>query len=99
MKKHLLPHLLAAFLLAGFAGGGMAAEHSGEAKSGEYKMMGQHKMSGTIEKIDHKSGMMELKTGVGEMKLHFPPDSIKDLKKGDKITVDMGFMKEGMEKK
>ena len=56
-------------------------------------MMGRHKMSGTVDQIDHAKGMVTLKSGAADMALHFPPDSIKDLKKGDAITVDLGFSK------
>ena len=57
----------------------------------ECMMTGWHKMSGTVDKIDHAKGMVTLKSGAADMALHFPPDSIKDLKKGDAITVDLGF--------
>jgi hypothetical protein len=33
-------------------------------------------------------------TGTGDLHLHFPPDTVKDLKDGDKITVHLGFTKE-----
>lgn len=57
----------------------------------ECMMMGQHKMSGTVDRIDHARGMLTLKSGVSDMALHFPPAAIKDLKNGDTITVDLGF--------
>ena len=56
-------------------------------------MMGEHEMTGTIERIDHKSGVVKLETKPHDLELHFPPDAIKDLKKGDKITVHMSFRK------
>ncbi len=59
------------------------------------KMMGEHKMAGTVEKIDHKTGRVTVKTGEGPLNLHFPPPSLKDLKEGDAITVQMGFTKGG----
>ena len=57
-------------------------------------MMGEHDMTGTIERIDHKTGVVKLETKPHDLELHFPPDSIKDLKKGDKITVHMSFKKD-----
>src|SRR5215831_18643087 len=54
-------------------------------------MMGEHEMTGTIGQIDHKSGVVKLESKPHDLELHFPPDSIKDLKKGDKITVHMSF--------
>ncbi len=57
----------------------------------ECMMMGWHKMTGTVDKIDQAKGTLTLKSRESEMALHFPPDSIKDLKKGDTITVDLGY--------
>jgi hypothetical protein len=57
-------------------------------------MMGEHDMSGTIDKIDHKTGVVKIESKPHDLELHFPPNSIKDLKKGDKITVHMGFKKD-----
>ena len=57
-------------------------------------MMGEHNMTGTIARIDHKTGVVKVKTKPHDLELHFPPDSIKDLKKGDKITVHMSFQKD-----
>lgn len=54
-------------------------------------MMGSHKMTGTVDGIDYAKGMLTLKTGLPDMRLHFPPAAIKDLKNGDKITVELGF--------
>ena len=57
-------------------------------------MMGGHDMTGTIDKIDHKTGVVKLESKPHDLELHFPPNSIKDLKKGDKITVHMSFKKD-----
>lgn len=63
------------------------------------KMMGMHTMSGTVDKIDHAKGMLTLKTGEGDLVLHFPPPAIKDLKDGDTIMVKLSYAKEGGMKK
>ena len=63
---------------------------------GESMMRGKHKMTGTVDKIDHAKGTLMLKTGPAEMALHFPPPSLKDIRNGDTITVEMGFMKGAM---
>lgn len=103
MKK--FPLILACGLFAAsLAGSAQAAEYGkpemgmdkmkGESMmKGDGMMMGKHKMTGTVDKIDHAKGTLMLKTGPAEMALHFPPPSIKDLKNGDTITVEMGFMK------
>lgn len=57
----------------------------------KHKMMGWHKMSGTVKDIDQAKGMLTLFNNEAEMMLHFPPASIKDLKNGDTITVELGF--------
>lgn len=57
-------------------------------------MMGDHDMSGTVSKLDHKKGTFVLTTGMGPLHLHFPPDVVKDLKDGDKITVHLGLTKD-----
>lgn len=56
-------------------------------------MMGRHKMSGTVGNIDHEKGMLTLRSSAPDMMLHFPPASIKDLKNGDTIKVELGFSK------
>lgn len=63
-------------------------------KKTEEMPMGQHSMGVTIDSIDHKTGFMKVKSGMGEMILHYPPPAIKDLKKGDKISVNLSFTKE-----
>lgn len=57
------------------------------------KQQGRHSMSGTITAIDQTTGLVSVKTNVGELKLHFPPASIKNLKENDMITAHMGFSK------
>lgn len=57
-------------------------------------LMGDHDMSGTVSKLDSKKGTFVLETGMGPLHLHFPPDVLKDVKNGDKITVHLGLTKE-----
>lgn len=95
MKKFLL--LLASSLfIANFAVSAQAADYGKDKMMmGSSKMMGMHKMTGTVDRIDHAKGTLMLKSGVADMALHFPPPAIKDLKDGDTITVELGFAKEG----
>ena len=58
---------------------------------GDCPMMGNHSMTGTVDRIDHAKGMLTLKHSAADMTLHFPPAAIKDLKNGDTITVRLGF--------
>lgn len=58
-------------------------------------LQGEHDMSGTISKLDKKTGMFMLDTGPGgKLHLHFPPNVVKDLKNGDKVTVHLGLTKD-----
>ena len=102
--KH-IPLLFAGMLLAGIATTPVMAEYEcdtpgkeGDMKSSARmeKHMGKHEMTGTVEKINQGTGMIELKTGVGTLNLHFPPASIKDLKVGDTISANLSYTK-GME--
>ena len=58
---------------------------------GDCPMLGTHSMTGTVDKIDHVKGVFTLKHGAADMKLHFPPAAIKDLKNGDTIAVNLGY--------
>lgn len=60
-------------------------------------LQGEHDMSGTVSKLDKKTGMFVLDTGPGGMlHLHFPPDVVKDIKDGDRVTVHLGLTKDAM---
>jgi hypothetical protein len=97
MKKFLLL-LVSSLFIANLAVSAQADEYGKpgmgmDRMKGSSKMMGMHKMTGTVDKIDHAKGTLMLKTGVADMALHFPPSSIKDIKDGDTITVELGFTK------
>ena len=57
------------------------------------QMMGQHDMSGTVESVT-SNGFVSVKTDEGTLKVHFP-DAAQNLKKGDKITLHLGYSKGG----
>lgn len=77
---------------------GQGGAQSWSDKKTEEMPMGMHSMGGTIESIDHQTGWLKLKTGMGEMTLHYPPQTIKELKKGDKITANLSYTKEESKK-
>jgi osmotically-inducible protein OsmY len=52
---------------------------------------GVHMMSGQVTAVDHESGRLSMRTDEGTLDLHFPPSSIKDVDKGDGISVELGF--------
>ena len=96
MKSYLLPVAAALTLITltmvALSPNFVTADEYG--KSGDDMMMGKHSMGATIESIDHKTGFLKLKSGMGDMIIHYPPPAIKDLNKGDKITVNLSFSKE-----
>jgi hypothetical protein len=48
-------------------------------------------MTGTVTAVDHNTGVLSLNTHEGELKLHFPPATVKEVKTGDTLTVSLGF--------
>ncbi|HJY84040.1 MAG TPA: hypothetical protein VKK81_23515 [Candidatus Binatia bacterium] len=72
---------------------GSAYEHGSATPTQDFK--GEHSMKGTISKIDHSKGTVDLKTQDGMvLTLHFPADAIKDLKEGDQAVVQMEIAKQ-----
>jgi len=57
--------------------------------------MGHHTMEGQVTKVDAKKGWVDVKTAEGSMKLHFPPEVLASVKKGDSVTVDLGLKNNG----
>jgi hypothetical protein len=69
------------------------ASAQGTKPAGE--MMGHHSMDGEVTKVDPKKGLVDVKTSAGSMKLHFPPEALQNVKKGDSVTVDLGIKDNG----
>jgi hypothetical protein len=104
MKSILLP-VIAIMMLTGMAilslsPGFVSADEysqpnmqSRDDNGSENMSMGMHSMSGTIENINSQTGWMKIKTGIGELTIHYPAPAVKDLKKGDKITVHLSYTK------
>ena len=73
--------LLSAALLAGGLSTAALAHDEGRAD--------EPMMKGTIRKIDHDSGKIELKTDMGTSQVYFAPKEIKNLKEGDQVAVEL----------
>lgn len=56
------------------------------------QLMGEHSMSGTVTAVS-SNGMVHVKSEGMNLRLHFPQAS-QNLKKGDKITVHLGYTKD-----
>jgi hypothetical protein len=77
---------------------GEAVGLSGSAeKQYEAHECGEHRMSGTITAINHETGVIDLKTKEAALQLHYPPKFIHQLKKGERLTVDLAYAKIGTE--
>ena len=59
------------------------------------KATGMHSMIGEVEDLDKETGMLELNTAEGPLKLHFPPKSLARIKKGDELQIHLGFTPTG----
>jgi hypothetical protein len=59
------------------------------------QMMGRHTMDGEVTSIDAKKGWVHVKTSEGTMIVHFPPESLQGVKKGDTITVSLALQDNG----
>jgi len=75
-------------MMAGLALGPALAETK---PAGTPAWHGQHTMTGTVTAVDHTTGVLSLNTHEGELKLHFPPATVKEVKTGDTLTVSLGF--------
>jgi hypothetical protein len=68
---------------------------SAQATKPASEMMGHHTMEGQVTKVDAKKGWVDVKTSEGSMKLHFPPESLANVKKGDAVSVELGLKSAG----
>ncbi len=55
----------------------------------------QQRVTGIVTEINQSKGSLTLASWVGPLKLHFPPQSVRDVKKGDWITAQFAFAKAG----
>jgi len=52
---------------------------------------GAHQVAGTVERIDHKKGLVEVKTDQTQLTLRFPAKAVRDVNQGDPVTIGMAF--------
>lgn len=83
---------LLALVLSSPAMAGSHKESEAKGKSAESMgVMGKHAMSGTVRSVDHKLGWVELETGVGMLRLHYPPPALEGVEVGDTMTAELAF--------
>jgi hypothetical protein len=68
---------------------------SAQASKPAGEMTGHHTMEGQVTKVDAKKGWVDVKTPEGSMKLHFPPEALAGVKKGDSVSVELGLKDNG----
>ncbi len=52
-------------------------------------------VTGTVRNVDYRTGALTLNTKAGDITLNFPPRAVRDLKREDTVTVNMGYSKQG----
>jgi hypothetical protein len=52
---------------------------------------GANQIAGTVARVDHKKGWVEVNTDQTQLTLRFPAKAVRDLKEGDPVTVGMSF--------
>jgi len=100
MRKLRAMTMLTALLFLGTTvASAQAPKATGETKStSETKATGEmnrHTMDGQVTKVDAKKGWIDVKTSEGSMKLHFPPEALANVKKGDSVSVELGLKDNG----
>jgi hypothetical protein len=66
---------------------------TGKSDSGEF--LGRHTMEGTVSKVNQKNGKFSVKTDEGTLDLHVPPSALSNVKKGDRVAVDIAVKPSG----
>ncbi len=67
--------------------------HAGSMPEMQGNMAGQHEMPATVTNIDKNTGIVDVTSEGMNLRLHFPPSALTNVKTGDKIKVQMGLMK------
>lgn len=94
MRKPLF--LLAAAVLAGSGPAPTLADDTGISQAERIaEVYNVLQLSGSIEKIDHKNGLITLSSVLGNVELRFPPEDIRGLQNGDPVVANLGFSQRG----
>jgi hypothetical protein len=52
---------------------------------------GRHTMSGEVTQVDQNKGKLQVKTQEGTLDLHFPSSALQNVKKGDRVSVELAL--------
>jgi len=58
-------------------------------------MRGRHTMTGEVTSVAPDKGRLFVKTPEGRMLLHFPSTALQNVKKGDRVTVELALKDTG----
>jgi hypothetical protein len=56
-------------------------------------LMGMHKMPAKVTSIDKQTGIVKVNAEGMDLTVHFPPESLANVKQGDTITLHLAFSK------
>jgi hypothetical protein len=73
------------------AGGSDQYKTAAPKTEGAADFTGRHTMEGEVTRIDSTKGIVSVKTAEGTMDLHFPPSALANIKKGDRIAVELAL--------
>ena len=73
--------------------GAKPAEHNDMSHMNMSDSASMHEMPATVESVDHKTGVVEVMSENMKLKVHFPPTTVAELKKGDQIKLHLGYTK------
>jgi hypothetical protein len=59
--------------------------------SGAGDFTARHTMNGEVTEVDHNQGKLKLKTQEGTLDLHFPPSALQNVKKVDRVIVELAL--------
>jgi hypothetical protein len=82
--------MMASLALLGIMAGSALAQ-----SAGSDQMKGRHAMQGQITSVDEKKGWVHVKTDEGTMILRVPPESLRNVKKGDTVKVSLALKDTG----
>ena len=85
--------VVATSALAQNSGGMQGMNMQGMSGMNMQNMIGMHNMAATVTTLDPKTGIVEVSAGGMNLRLHFPPASLANVKVGDSITVQLAFTK------
>lgn len=86
--------LSAAVAALGAAPALAGGDRAGRTSAGTGDFTGRHTMTGEVTSVDESKGTMSIKTPEGTMDLHFPPSALKNVKKGDRVSVELALRPE-----